>query len=384
MKKILTTFLIGLSSLFCFSQPQIVKEISSGNVSFSLVSSIIITDTTPLSLNPIVPTECDSFLWTTSGTGTFIDNHLKKTIYTPSEDDLLLDTITLSLKSWCDWGDSAILYSSRLIIVESSDNEFITQWLLPAGSFTLPAGDIGTYNAEIDFGDNSGWKTITSYNDADLTHTYSSSKVYQIRIRGTFPWFCINNGSVKAYLQKVTQWGKVNSLSFENSFYGCSHLVELPNGAINDTRIVTFRYCFVNCTRLAAIPVGLFDNNKSATSFYAVFYNCASLASVPVGLFKYNILATSFKNSFYSCSKLQLNSEIFCNTGEESTRFFNQSIDFTTCFSRASFTGIQGIAPDLWNYDFGSGTPTSTSCFRGDGNSLTSISNYGDIPVGYK
>jgi len=58
--------------------------------------------------------------------------------------------------------------------------------------------------------------------------------------------------------------------------------------------------------------------------------------------------------------------------------------NFQACFSRPSFTGTQGEAPELWECDFGSGTPTKTECYAGAGNSLTSLSNYGDIPSDWK
>ena len=46
-------------------------------------------------------------------------------------------------------------------------------------TFILPCGNIGIYNAVIDWGDGST-SNITSYNDADLTHVYSVSGIYQI------------------------------------------------------------------------------------------------------------------------------------------------------------------------------------------------------------
>lgn len=52
--------------------------------------------------------------------------------------------------------------------------------------------------------------------------------------------------------------------------------------------------------------------------------------------------------------------------GAEDTRFLNQEVIFTNCFhDNADWTGIQGEAPDLWNYDFGTATPIKTDCFSG-------------------
>jgi hypothetical protein len=53
-------------------------------------------------------------------------------------------------------------------------------------SVTIPCQNVGTFNAEIDWGD-ATTSTITAYNDADLQHTYASAGAHLIRISGTFP-----------------------------------------------------------------------------------------------------------------------------------------------------------------------------------------------------
>ena len=40
--------------------------------------------------------------------------------------------------------------------------------------------------------------------------------------------------------------------------------------------------------------------------------------------------------------------------------------------------------PDLWNCDFGTGTPTKTSCFGGNGNNAITLTNYTSIPSEWK
>lgn len=122
--------------------------------------------------------------------------------------------------------------------------------------------------------------------------------------------------------------------------------------------------------------------NVSTDGFKGTFAYCSSLESVPNYLFKYNVNVSTrgFYGTFQGCDKLQLNPWIFYASGETDTRFLNKSIDFTDCFTRYNFTGIQGTAPDLWNCDFGTGTPIRTRCYSGEGNSGTSILNYGDIP----
>jgi len=76
-----------------------------------------------------------------------------------------------------------------------------------------------------------------------------------------------------------------------------------------------------------------------------------------------------------------LNPNVFCDeVTEKTTRFLNQSVNFSTCFLSESEAKGQGTAPDLWNYDFGVGVPSGGLCFGGAGNSEITLTNYSDIP----
>jgi len=126
------------------------------------------------------------------------------------------------------------------------------------------------------------------------------------------------------------------------------------------------------------------SNNIEVTNFAWCFTSCSLLATVPIDLFKYNTKVNSFFYTFSYCNKLQQNANIFWADGERDTRFHDKTVSFQGCFSRTSFTGTQGTSPDLWNCDFGTGTPTKTDCFDGAGNSETSLTNYTDIPTDWK
>jgi hypothetical protein len=117
------------------------------------------------------------------------------------------------------------------------------------------------------------------------------------------------------------------------------------------------------------------------TTFAYTFYGCTSLTSIPVDLFRYNIGVTSFTNTFSNCPKLTLRSDIFGI--DYANRFLNKSVDFTDALrSVGTLAGSAGVAPALWLYNFGSGTPTKTSCFLGA--SLSTATNYADIPVEWR
>ena len=76
----------------------------------------------------------------------------------------------------------------------------------------------------IDFGDGSELKSVKSFDDANLTHTYAASGDYTIKIYGQFPWLRINNGVVKDMLKDVSQWGSNKWQSCIVMFFGCSNL----------------------------------------------------------------------------------------------------------------------------------------------------------------
>jgi len=177
----------------------------------------------------------------------------------------------------------------------------------------------------------------------------------------------------------------VSNSAFNGTFSGCTSLATLP--------VDLFRYnttagsgkfygAFGGCTALATLPDGIFDYNTtcSGNSFDYTFGGCTALATLPANLFRNNTAITSWEYCFYGTPKLQQRADIFFAVGEEATRFLNQSPSFSHCFDRASFTGTQGVAPALWSCSYGTGTPTKTDCWNGAGNSLASLSNYGDIP----
>jgi len=302
-------------------------------------------------------------------------------------------------------------------------------------TFTLPLTDISPgFNFTVYWGDNNSNK-ITTYNDVNRIHTYSTAGTYNIKIIGLCAGFQFYNGGDKLKIKKVISWGDVGFRQLD--FYGCSNLNSLPNekgrlpnltvasdmfrgcsslvsipsgifdGSVNiilfnntfessgitsiptdifkyNTAAIGFNGIFVYCSGITSIPTDLFRYNTLVTDFAYVFLHCSGITSIPTDLFRYNTLVTTFDRTFQGCSKAQCNINIFYATGEEGTRFLNKTINFTNCFTRSSFSGIQGIAPDLWNCNFGTGSATKTNCYSGDGNSLTSLSNYNDIPSDWK
>lgn len=203
-----------------------------------------------------------------------------------------------------------------------------------------------------------------------------------------------NQGSGYPLLTGILDGATTNTLNLERFALSCSGLTHLPTDFFRYVKITTgLVFAFSNCSSLTYLPKDLFKHNTTVTftgrggsGTAGAFQNCTSLETIPVGLFKYNTAGTQkFRGVFTACQKLQMHSQIFCLTGEESTRFLNTSPDFSTFFNLTgvTFDGTQGTAPELWNsgvFDYGTGTPVTTDCFKG---CSTSLSNWASIPTAW-
>ena len=222
---------------------------------------------------------------------------------------------------------------------------FVTRWTVAgnatARTITLPLVNTRTegalaYNFTVDWGDGSALSTVTTYNSANAVHTYASNGTYNVEIKGTCEGWSFNNAGDKLKIVAVVNWGTVGGHNgwkyLKGGFYGCINLTSLGVGCVlaSGTGILTDGFTFT-------------------------FTSCTSLTSIPVDLFRYNtaVSTNGFNQTFYGCMKLQVLSNTFYEPGEEATRFLNQVSDFTSAFSRTSFTGTQGVAPNLWTCDFG-------------------------------
>jgi len=185
-----------------------------------------------------------------------------------------------------------------------------------------------------------------------------------------------------------------NVTNLNYTFQSCTGLTSLPIDLFRyNTNVTNLQSCFQSCIGLTSLPIDLFRYNTNVITFESCFQSCTGLTSLPIGLFKYNLAVVhnetekcfGFRQVFYGCNKLQLNPWIFYTTEEEKlTRFATLFQNFQNCFRLIStFTGIQGTAPELWECIFNPGSPPiTTDCFKG--HSLTSVSNYADIPEEWK
>jgi hypothetical protein len=247
-----------------------------------------------------------------------------------------------------------------------------------------------TPNIDIDWGDGGAVENFTS--TGQKTHTFTSAGTYTVKISGSFAsGGNIRLGSNAGNRARLKATGAIPLISglvnFRDSFSNCTGITAIPTDLFRyNTAVSTsgFNMTFRDCASITEIPTDLFRYNTlvSTNGFERTFFGCSSLATAPALLFKYNTACTSFYQLFMNCSKLQLRADLFFDTGEESTRFLNKSVDFLEAMRIVStFTGTQGTAPALWTCDFGTGTPTTTNCFTG--HTTSSVTNHASIPTAW-
>jgi surface protein len=244
--------------------------------------------------------------------------------------------------------------------------------------FMMPLVSSGTYNATVNWGDGSS-DTITSYNQQEVTHTYSSAGQYEVSIEGTLQGWQFANAGDRLKMLDVKQWG-VLDLSTSSAFYGCTNLdasaTDAPtvssitfyrmfrdctnfNGAIGNwdiTTVINMRDCFYNATTFNK-PLNSW-NVSNVTTLQSTFQNCSSFdqdlnswdtsnVETMYGLF---LSARQFNGDIYSwdTTNVENMSYMFYNC-----ELFDQSLAAWTIANVSNFTNFMQNATGLStsNYD---------------------------------
>lgn len=110
---------------------------------------------------------------------------------------------------------------------------FITVWktdntgtvISSHNQIKLPLYPLGTFDFTVDWGDGSQ-ENITSYNQAETTHTYASAGTYTVTIQGQIEGFGFSQtGKDNSKLIDVLQWGNVKLHNATKQFYSCDNLI---------------------------------------------------------------------------------------------------------------------------------------------------------------
>lgn len=162
--------------------------------------------------------------------------------------------------------------------------------LTSTNQLKLPFISGGTYDVYIDWGDGGPWNNVKTWNDANLTHTYSNMGVYNVKIYA-FPGFfkgfnfykSTNDNSIlgdRLKILEVLRWGPINLGNDGFYFSGCANL-NLTNviDVLNLDNTTNFRSMFHSCANLTCINKVNEWDTSNVTLMYDTFnsainYNC--------------------------------------------------------------------------------------------------------------
>ena len=275
-----------------------------------------------------------------------------------------------------------------------------------ADTFTLPLGTSSNYKFDmiVSWGDGEADSTITAYDDADRTHSYTGAGTYTVTLKGKCEYFGFSTVPADKDLMKtlvsfsediglkllnfdacinlttLCSFGKLESLtnaaylfrdctsltgivagmfddcpnitSFRCAFDGCDNVsfTTIPTDLFKyNTKVISFYYVFNECRKITAIPSGLFDYNTLVTVFYGAFRS-TFVAAIPTDLFKYNVNVTNFSGLFVNDSKIE----------EIPVDLFRYNTQVTTFANTFYSTDIQAIPDGMFDYNTLAGSFSST------------------------
>lgn len=220
---------------------------------------------------------------------------------------------------------------------------------------TLPLRDGFQYNFTVDWGDGNT-DEVTSFDDPDIDHTYSSAGDYTITISGLVgAWYFIDTGD-KDKIISISELGTVGWKSFEAGFNGCAKLTTVAGG---DTSSVTnMKGMFSNASQVSPNTSGWDTSN--VTTMYGMFFNAfvadpdtsnwdTSSVTDMSGMF-YGASAANPDTSVWNTSSVTNMSHMFADadTANPNTSSWDTSnvTDMSDMFKRAVIAD-----PDTSNWD---------------------------------
>ena len=155
---------------------------------------------------------------------------------------------------------------------------FITTWQTSSPNEAIEIPTIGTgYNYSVDWGDGTNQTGLTG----NITHIYSDTGAYRVKIRGDFPRFYMPNSSSVANYSKiisVDQWGTLAWTSMRRAFQECSQLITVSSTDSPDLSQVTDLYQMFISTDVFNADLSQWDVSK-VTNMESMFENALAFNS---------------------------------------------------------------------------------------------------------
>ena len=248
---------------------------------------------------------------------------------------------------------------------------FVSSWNTAntsAGSSTstqvkLPLVSTGTYNFLVTWGDGNS-DTITAWNAAATTHTYSTSGTYTVTISGVCTGWRFANTGDRLKILSIQSWGILNLGNLlGNYFYGCSNLTLTSVYDVLDlTGTLRLEGMFTSCSSLTTVNRMNEWNVSAVTTMDLMFQSATS--------FNQNIGSWNVGNVITISSMFQ------------SATAFNQNIGSWNVSNVTTFAQMFWLATSF-NQNIGSWNVSSANSFNFmfygsgfDNGSSSSINNW--------
>jgi hypothetical protein len=142
------------------------------------------------------------------------------------------------------------LLPSDSVQLDSCNSLFITTWVANstrAMNIQLPLVSGANYDFTVDWGDGD-IDTITSWDQAEKVHVYSSAGTYNVMIKGLCEQWNFNTDPTgKDSIIDIVQWGDTGFTSYENMFRSCVNIGCSATDAPNLTAVTSIASMFRGC-----------------------------------------------------------------------------------------------------------------------------------------
>lgn len=164
---------------------------------------------------------------------------------------------------------------------------------------SLPLDPIGTKNFLVGWGDGN-FDTITVFNQAETTHTYSVVGNYIVTITGVLDGWGFNDAGDEEKLLEVSQWGDLLLGNSGGYFFGCTNLTITATDILNTSAITDMTSAFRDCSSLTTVPN--MDNwDMSLVENFRNLFENASVFNQPIDNWDMS-LATNTASMFMNAS----------------------------------------------------------------------------------
>jgi len=203
-----------------------------------------------------------------------------------------------SIGSGCNINSSSLSIGSHVITLSITDSlqtrtttrnitvdagiQFVSKWNTSnpgtsgSNQITLPLVSTGSYNFNVDWGDGTS-NTITSYNQAEVTHTYATAGEYTVSITGDIEGFSFNYSGDYRKIIEISEWGGLKLGNNGRYFYGANNLVITATDILDLTGTTNLQYmfAFTSLTQVPSINDWNFSNvtDMSYMFYYATAFN---------------------------------------------------------------------------------------------------------------